>query len=458
MPKLRQSAGSYMMSRSIVSRTAGAILGLCLCGAGTAWAGGGGADLVSLQNLLENTDGQSELCQIFSINPCPVPPTVTQTALELSALGNNLFEMLLTQNNIVPKGSRVYAANPAQDPPSSTQPLPGCVATLTLSSITTPSVQDCLSTLTPLAFISKNPPTTISIAQNPLAGTAQPTPLYDRTADAYLYAVAMSSAQAPGSHGLSNPDTVFFFYDTLFRTNQNNIITAQFRFPLSVLSSSDGTERVVPTTLNFTGTSGGDCSMSSVVGDFKGSGMPQQLPASKIGINCTVVFSASPASAQQHAIFEVAVPLLVTTACFTSGGCLDQLYFYTNQNQGVPNPVNSPLSVGTQTAGQGVYTAFVSSTNSGKGYGFAAGADVLGSGVAIGLAPNAGGSLAPPISGGTRFSLALCASLPVNTNGTGAQLRPAVGAFYAMATSGEMLLAAPLPSAFKAGGSPPFCP
>jgi hypothetical protein len=315
-----------------------------------------------------------------------------------------------------------------------------------------------LSTLTPLAFISKNPPTPTSIAQDPLAATAQPTQLYDATADTFLYAVAMSSTRAAESHGLSNPDTVFFFYDTLFRTNQNNIITAQFRFPLSVLNS-DGTERVVPTTLNFAGTSGGDCSMSSVVGDFIGSGTTQTLnPPSKIGINCTVVFSASPASTQQHAIFEVAVPLLVTTAC-TANGCLDRLYFYTNQNQGVPNPVNSGLTVGTQTAGQGVYTAFVSSTNSGKGYGFAAGPNVLGTGVAIGLAPSAGGSLSPPISNGTRFSLALCASLPVNTNGTGAQLRPAVGAFYAMATSGETLLAAPIPSsAFKAGGSPPFCP
>jgi hypothetical protein len=282
----------------------------------------------------------------------------------------------------------------------------------------------------------------------------------------------MSSTGAPGFSGsrLPNPDTVYFFYDTLFRTNQNGIISAQFQFLLSVLNKDamgNFSERAVPTTLNFIGTSGGDCSMSTVVGDFKGAGTTQTLtdPKTKIGVDCAVVFSASPASTQKHAIFEVAVPLLVTTAgldrvtgrCSTTGGpCLDPLYFYSQLNSGVPNPVNSPLenSMGL-SAGQGVYTAFDSTTNGGKGYGYAAGSGVLGTtGIAIGLAPSAG-SLAPP---GTHFNLALCASLPVNTNGTGAQLRPAVGAFYAVATSGEMLLAAPLLSAFTLSGIPPVCP
>src|SRR5260370_41668311 len=115
---------------SIISRIAGAVAGLWLCGAGAAWAGGG-ADLVSLQALLTNTQGTG-LCDVFGIKPCPVPPTVTQTALEVAALGNNLFEMLLAQNNILPKGSRVYAGNPAADIIFSG--VPGCLASLPLSS------------------------------------------------------------------------------------------------------------------------------------------------------------------------------------------------------------------------------------------------------------------------------------------------------------------------------------
>src|SRR5437764_15347352 len=109
------------MKFSVVSRTAGAILGLWLSGAGAAWAGGGGADLGTLQALLSNTQGTG-LCDGsggnppltffgLSISPCPIPPTVTQSALEVAALGNSLFGMLLQQNNIVPNGSRVYAGN-----------------------------------------------------------------------------------------------------------------------------------------------------------------------------------------------------------------------------------------------------------------------------------------------------------------------------------------------------------
>ena len=41
-------------------------------------------------------------------------------------------------------------------------------------------------------------------------------------------------------------------------------------------------------------------------------------------------------------------------------------------------------------------------------------------------------------------TFALCAALPDNSNGPAARLRPAVGAFYAIATNGETLLSAPL--------------
>src|SRR5947207_11648351 len=131
MPKLGQSAGEYVMGPSIVSRAAGAVLILWLC-AGAAWAGDG-ADLGSLQALLSGTGG---LCQIFSMNPCPQVPTITQGVLEVAALGNNLPEMVRAQNNIAP-GNSVTAGNPA-------------IATAP------PTVSDLLPTLTPLAFISQN--------------------------------------------------------------------------------------------------------------------------------------------------------------------------------------------------------------------------------------------------------------------------------------------------------------
>src|SRR5438067_4515822 len=67
---------------SIVLRAAGAVAGLWMCGTGAAWAGGGSGDLVSLQGLLTNPQGTG-LCDVFDINPCPIPPTVSQTALQL---------------------------------------------------------------------------------------------------------------------------------------------------------------------------------------------------------------------------------------------------------------------------------------------------------------------------------------------------------------------------------------
>jgi hypothetical protein len=415
---------------STISRISGAVAALWLCGGGAAWAGDGG-DFGSLKDLLKN--GSTGLCDVFDIEPCPIPPTITQAALEVAALGNSLFQMLLLQNNILPTGSRVYAGNPAAVIPGDPD-LPGCGAAFPLSSTTTPTVQDCLSTLTPLAFISQNPGT----------AAAQPTQLHDARADSFLYAVATG----PSGSVIPIPNAVYFFYETLFRTNQNGTIAASFSFPLSVLYS-DGTKRAVPTTLNFTGTSGGDCSASTVSGDFSGTGSTTPITAGAIGIDCTVVFSASPTSTQKHAIFEVKVLPLVTPRC-SATVCPDPLYFYSSTHSGAPpNPVNSGLknSMGDIT-GQGIYTAF------NQEVGYAAGSGVLGTGIAIGLAPNAGSLPAPS----AHFSSALCARLPVNTNGAGAQLRPAIGAFYAMATSGEMLLAAPLPSAFILGGSPPGCP
>ena len=246
----------------------------------------------------------------------------------------------------------------------------------------------------------------------------------------------MTSFAVSGPGNLTDPDTAYFFYEDLFRKNQNfktGQIVAKFSFPLTVLNSN-GTESAVPIILNFTATNAGDCSASTVTGVGT-----QTLMASQIGINCAVVFSASPTSTSSHPIFEVAVPLLITGACqkpVPPGFCLsgqtapgpnsDPAYFYSLLNPGKTNPVNT-----------GVYTAFVF--------------DDLGTELSapgkfpsIGLAPTAAPFGPPPPAGGTS-SFALCANLAANGNGL--SLRPAVGAYYSVATSGEMFLSAPLPAA-----------
>lgn len=398
------------MGPSIVSRIAGAAAGIWLCGAGVAWAGDG-ADLGSLQALLSGTGG---LCQIFSISSCPQVPTITQGVLEVAALGNNLPEMVRVQNNI-PPGGAVSAGNPAlalTNPP--------------------PTVPALLLGLTPLAFISQS------------SGTAPATQPYDQKADSFLYAVAVASSGFSGATGLPVPDTAYFFYDDLFRNNVNfatGTTIAKFSFPLTVLNSN-GSERAVPTTLNFVANNIGDCSTSTVSGNFSGGTTgPQALPATQIGISCGVLFGGSPTSTQKHVIFKVTVPLLITGSCSpipcTPSPNTDPAYFYSDLSSGQPNPVNT-----------GVFTAFLVND-----LGHPAASGNLGAGVSIGLAPSAG-PLGPPAAGSAPF--ALCASLPVNND---TKLRPAVGAYYAIATSGEMLLSAPLGGGTETGaGVPSVCP
>jgi hypothetical protein len=326
--------------------------------------------------------------------------------LELAALANNLPEMIRVKYNVEP-GETVTAGNPART--------------------TVPSnVSDLLSILTPIAFISQNPPST----------TANATPLSNFSADAFLYAVAIGNVL-----GFGQPDTAYFLYDDLLRTNANGQIVAKFLFPLTVLNSN-GTEREVSTQLNFTGTNAGDCSMSTVVGNFNGSadGSTQTLTPDKIGIGCNVVFSASPASTQKHAIFRVTVPLLVSNSCTpippnTACTPIDLPYFWSSQSGSPPNPFNGVVSTAF------LFTTPLNPNNSTDSSGKPVlGQPVGGPGRRIGLAPNAG-----PLTPTQTNIFALCASLPGNTNGTGSQLRPAIGAYYAVETSGEMLLSAALP-------------
>jgi hypothetical protein len=410
---------------SIMFRFAGAATALWLCSAGAAWAGDG-ADLGSLQALL--SDPNTGLCKIFGIpsNTCPQVPTITQGVLQVAGLGNNLPEMVRAQNSILP-GSSVNAGNPAAVPPSE-----GSLTPLPLDTTTTPTVSEFLSTLTPLAFISRS------------SGTAVATQLYDPKADTFLYAVGVTSFDQFGPGGLTDPDMAYFFYDNLSRTNQtftNGQVIAKFSFPLTVLNN--GAETSVMTTLQVKNVcTNGTCSpQAQAIG---GIGTPQNpVAASQLGISFALVFSTSPVALNsRHAIFEWGIPLLVTGACIQPvppGFCLpgqmppgpntDPAYFYSLRNPGKANPVNT-----------GVFTAFVF--------------DDLGSplsqGMSIGLAPSAGPLGPPPTSGSATF--ALCASLP-GGNGNGQTPVPSVGAYYAIATSGETLLSAPLPSV-----STSFCP
>lgn len=422
------------------SRLAGVLAALWLCGVGAAWAGDG-ADLASLNQLLNTpTTG---LCAILGMKTCPQLPTVTQAILEVAGLGNSPPEIIGAQNSITP-GSNVIAGNPAAVPPSDSMgnALP---VTFPLNSQSTPTLQNQLSTLTPLAFVSQT------------SGTGRATQLYDPKADTFLYAVGVSSLGAIGVGGLTNADTVYFFYDDLSRVTPaytNGQIVAKFSFPLTVLNNNGTENPPVMTTLAITSCANGlaSCFKANAIGDFLNTGRPQTVSADKLGIQFALVFSASPTSTQKHTIFEVAVPLVVTGAYptdvyspFTAPLSTDPAHFY------------SALTGDTGPRDLGTYTAF---GDAGDDLGYMSPAGILpASAYSIGLAPTAapfctattcpsGNPPPPPPPGSVPF--ALCAALPDNTTGPGAHLRPAVGAYYAIATDGEMFLGAPVPSVYSA--------
>jgi hypothetical protein len=429
MIRLGRQKGRHKVStfRSFTfSRLVGALAVLWLYGTGAAWAGDG-ADLASLNQLL-STPGTG-LCAVLNMTKnCPQLPTITQAILEVAGLGNSPPEALAAQNSIAP-GYNVIAGNPAAVPPD--DPLP-------LDSSSSPALRDLLSTLTPLAFVSQK------------SGTAVATQLYDPKADAFLYAVGVSSLGEVNIEGLTAADTAYFFYDDLGRVAQNftkGQTVAKFSFPLTVLNSDDGSENpAAMITLQVLAICNGGpaCLQASVYGGGIGTANNPTL-ASKLGIQFALVFSPTPTFTQKHAIFEVAVPLLVTGACVG------------------PHPVcvpGKPKTFNTDPA----YFSFLHTLESGPinlaaFTAFGSAGDALGASLSgilpapaysIGLAPAASPLCTaatcppPPLLPPGSFTFALCAALPDNSNGPAARLRPAVGAYYAIATNGETYIGAPL--------------
>ncbi len=395
--------------RSIGFVTTPRIITVCalwLCCAGSAWAGDGGGSLQTLQALL--SDASSGLCVTFGINPCPQLPTITQAVLEVASLQNSPPEMVRTLNSI-PPGGWVDAGNVAYDINNPIQP----PISFPLTASTSPTVSNLLSTLTPLAFETGSR----------FGSAAMATQLYNSDADTFLYAVTAGSV---GPTGMTEPNTLYLFYDDLSRDNQNftkDQVVGKFSLPLTVLNV-DGSERQVATILQFIAPTA-DCSASKVTGDFLNTGMPQTRNATDIGLKCALVFAPSPTSARKHAIFELAIPLVVIQG--TPPQTPDLTYFWFALGFG-PGPVN----FGIPSAFFNNDTGFTP-TKSG----------ILPSGASIGMAPSAG-PLGPPPATGVLSGFALCASLP--RNGNGQSLVPSVAADYAITTSGETRLSAPLPS------------
>jgi hypothetical protein len=372
-----------------ISGLIGALAATWLWGAGSAWAGDGGADVGTIQTFLNS------ICVKFGVSPCPQLPTVSQGVLEVAALVYARPESIRRSQNI-PPGS-VFASNPPPVP--SVPPVP---VTLPVTPLAFAELA-----LTPLAFISASTRPELPI----------PTQLYDRDADTLFSAVTTFGTV----QGFSQPQVLNLFYDDLARTDvafANGQTVAIFSLPLVVLNS-DGTERAVPTKLVIKSCATGSarCLLANATGDFLGNGTNQTRSAADIGVSFSLVFGALPTLTNSHAIFEVQIPLVVTSA-------KDPVYFsFTSPQVDI---------IGTRTFSTDD-TGFTP-TKTG----------ILPAGSSIGIAPYPAPTTTAKIPPGPPTStFGFCTDLPDNSNGPDARLHPAVAAFLAIATDGTTLVSSP---------------
>jgi hypothetical protein len=416
-------AVSRLVRSSIISRLFSALAALWMCGDTAAWAGdGGGASFASLQAFITNNvcpfiPSPPSLSTPGSFTICPTVPTVSQGVLQLAAYYFSSLGAVRSNFNI-PVAPYIDAANPSR-PPAIPLDCPNTAPNTTCGNPppdplnpfsglpVNPSVLD---TLQPLVFI----------AANKSNGTPTPTQLDDPNGNIHFYAVGArsSTSKLPGAE----PDKLVLFYEDSLRSNQNLMsgqVSASFSAPLMVLNTDGVTERPVSAILHYIAPNKQqlDCSTSTIVGDFKGTGTAQTLtPPSLVGVDCAVAFGSG------GAVFELSVPFLVTL----------NTDFIT---------VDNPLGF---FPGQKA-NAFIDDAP-----GYPPKSGILGSNEqSIGIGPSAAplvpacATASPPTCTAPPATYAFCANLP--QQGNGQPPVPAVTAFYAISSAGaEVLLSAPL--------------
>jgi hypothetical protein len=133
---------SHTVSPSIrsftFSRLAGSVAALWLSGAGSAWAGDGGASGLSLQGVL------NDVCALFGngTEPCPKLPTVTQQVIEIAGLTGEPPNVVRALNSVC--GPTSSSGLPC--PEVAVNAVNGLAKSSPLGSV------DALWYLTPLAF------------------------------------------------------------------------------------------------------------------------------------------------------------------------------------------------------------------------------------------------------------------------------------------------------------------
>ena len=263
-----------VFARSIMARTTLAMITLWL-GAGTALAGGGGADAGTLQTL------PNEFCAGFGMT-CPQLPTASQIALEIAGLTTAPPDVVRFEGALSPTAS-VNAVNPPAGSPIA-------------PSIAPPGSPTAPSSVTPIAFVS--------------GALATATPLGDPDANSFFYA---ATDGAPGQA----PTVLNLVYDYLplntptFASFAKGQIIAQLSLPLVILNS-DASETDTPTTIVIRGATGcGNTPTPCISATATGRGFGP-VDVGKLGLTVTLAHQTSANSENAHAVLRVQSKLVVT--------------------------------------------------------------------------------------------------------------------------------------------------
>lgn len=411
-----------------ISRLVGAAAALWLF-AGSAWAGGGGFDAGSTQSVI------NAFCQFLGMTSCPQVPTFTQGVLEIAGLQNTTPDYVRGPVNL---GECSVTGNPFPFPPPAGSISYQPCDTFALDAVNRPAPSPIPSPIK-VADLAKLMPLAFTINKQ---GRAVPTQPSDPSADAFFYAL---TTQASGQ-----PDTLNLVYDYPPLTSASFVpgqIVADISLPLQVLSTANGSERVVcgaqgcpasvATLQIIASTSGGLA--ATVTGDFFGTGTAQTYDATAFGgLKWGVSFGPSPNSSHTHAIFEVLAPLLVTGPS-NPAKCGRAI------SAGTPDPAdcgNDPAYFGVTPANatNGSATGSATLINQITGLPTAFSANDLGFtpaflGQPVGIAPSA----VPTSSATPASTYPFCASFLVK-----GALSPATAAFYSIATDGTTNVSAPV--------------
>jgi hypothetical protein len=233
---------------------AAATAAIWLIGAGSARAGGAGADNGTFQNLVDNA------CAAVGVSNCPQLPTINQLVIENAALTGVAPSTIRTNQEAAIDAGTAFAGNQVVN--------------------------------NPLAFVSPSSKTGLPIVTQP----ANP------VANAFLSATTSPDPNTSET----GPTTLNLSFDFKRRTNPtfaSGQDVGDLILPLAITNSGGNLLRQPMLTVQLRG-AGGTAVTAQALGDLKGTGSPQTYSLDQLGITSSLDFSKG------NEVLDLGIPLI----------------------------------------------------------------------------------------------------------------------------------------------------